>query len=269
VDYLWVYVLAQEEYNFLSRLQIREVQRMTELISDTWRDYSLKLKEMLALEGSPVAVTYSMTPAAGAETDRQAVCQALLEARSGAIINLTEESCACPGGIWHLGLGPRPSGEGDEIVKKFLVEGEKLFCSIATFHRTMALTSPPPLGLAKYVVLSPLEKAELMPDLVVFLCNPEQACRLVTLATYPDGKPPKGELAGSTCHMVIAYPLVSGEINVSLMDYTSRKSQDYKAEELFVTIPYHLMPGLMWGVERCSAGTARVEFSPELPEIAR
>jgi uncharacterized protein (DUF169 family) len=245
------------------------MQKMTELSSDTWRDYSLKLREVLVLEDSPIAVTYSMTPALGAETDRHAVCQALLKARSGAIINLTEESCACPGGVWHLGLGPRPSAEGDEIVKKFLVEGEKLFCSIATFHRAMALTLPPPLGLAKYVVLSPLEKAELMPDLVVFLCNPEQACRLVTLATYPDGKPPKGELAGSTCHMVIAYPLVSGEINVSLMDYTSRKSQDYKAEELFVTIPYHLMPGLMWSVERCSAGTARVEFLPESPEIAR
>ena len=242
---------------------------MTELSSHTWRDYSLQLKETLSLEGSPIAVTYSMTPATEAEGGCHAVCQALLKARSGAIINLSKESCACPGGIWHLGLGPRPSGERDEILKKFLVEGEKLFCSIATFHRAMTLTSPPPLGLAEYVVLSPLEKAELMPDLVVFLCNPEQACRIVTLATYPDGKPPKGELVGSTCHMVIAYPLVTGEINVSLMDYTSRKYQDYKAEELFVTIPYHMMPGLVWSIDRCGAGTAEVEFPPKLLEIFR
>lgn len=228
-----------------------------------WKDYSPRLKELLVLEGSPVAVTYSMTPAlAGAETDRYAVCQALIEARSGAVIDLTRETCACPGGVWHLGLGPRPSGKAGEVLKKFLVEGEKLFCSIATMHRTMALTSDPPVGLAEHVILSPLEKADLRPDLVVFLCNPEQACRLVTLATYPDGKPPRAEMAGSTCHMVIAYPLVTGEINVSLMDYTSRKYRGYKTHDLFVTIPFHAMPGLMWSIDRCSAGTAKVESHP-------
>jgi uncharacterized protein (DUF169 family) len=230
-----------------------------------WRDYSLRLKELLALDGSPIAVTYSMTPApAATETGRNAVCQALMKARSGAVIDLTRESSACPGGVWHLGLGPRPSGKTADVLKKFLVDGEKLFCTIATMNRTMTLTTEPPAGLAEHVILSPLEKAELMPDLVVFLCNPEQACRLVTLATYPDGKPPRAELAGSTCHMVIAYPLVTGEINVSLMDYTSRKYQGCKQDDLFVTIPFHLMAGLMWSIDRCSAGTAKVEFHPNL-----
>jgi len=108
--------------------------------------------------------------------------------------------------------------------------------------------------------LSPLEKAEIAPDLVVFLCNPEQACRLVTLATYPDGLPPKTEIVGSTCHMVIAYPLVSGELNISLLDYTSRKYQNYKPEELFVSIPYHRLPGLVGSIDVCSAGTAQVDL---------
>ena len=225
-----------------------------------WREYSTALKELLALEGSPVAVSYSMVPASGDRKGRLAACQALLEARSGAIINLNKENSSCGGGTWHLGLGPRPSGTADRNLKRFLTEGEKLFCTIATMHRTMALTTPPPVGLAEYVVLSPLEKAELMPDLVVFLCNPEQACRLITLATFPDGKPPKVEMAGSTCHMVMAYPLVTGEINVSLMDYTERRSRVHKADELYVTIPYHLMPGLMWSIDRCSAGTAGVDW---------
>jgi uncharacterized protein (DUF169 family) len=140
--------------------------------------------------------------------------------------------------------------------EEFLINGEKLFCSPASIRRTLALTAPPPLGRADHVIFSPLEKAEQMPDLVVFLCNPEQACRLVTLATYPEGKPPKLEMAGSTCHMVIAYPLVTGEINVSLLDYASRKYQDYEPGELFVTVPYDMMAGLMWSLDRCSAGTA-------------
>lgn len=232
-----------------------------------WQEYSERLKEVLGLEGSPIAVTYSMEPAAGAKQGSYMVCQALPEARGGAIINLNRESCACPGGVWHLGLGPRPSGEGDRLLKKFLVEGEKLFCSIATFHRAIALTTPPPLGLAEYVILSPLEKAEIEPDLVVFLCNAEQACRLITLATYPDGIPPKTEIAGAACHMAIAYPIVSGELNVSFLDYTARRYQNYKPDELFVSIPYHKMPGLMDSIDRCSAGTAKVDMPPGFEEL--
>jgi len=230
-----------------------------------WKKYSKRLKDLLGLEGSPIAVTYSMTPASGAQKGKRMVCRALLEARDGKIINLSKESSACPGGTWHLGLGPKPTGDQDKFLKRFLVEGEKLFCSIVTFNRMVSLTTPAPYGLAENVILSPLEKAKLEPDLVVFLCNAEQACRLITLANYRDGIPPKLEIAGSACHMAIAYPIVSGEINVSFLDYTARKWQKYRPDELFVSIPYYKMPNLMDSIDSCSAGTAEVE----LPEGVR
>ncbi len=66
--------------------------------------------------------------------------------------------------------------------------------------------------------------------------------------------------------MVIAYPLVSGELNISLLDYTSRKYQSYKPEELFVTIPYHKLPGVMESIDLCSAGAAKVDFPPGFVE---
>jgi uncharacterized protein (DUF169 family) len=221
-----------------------------------WRGYSTEIKRVLALTGSPIAVSYSMMSPAGTNGQRRSVCQALLHARSGNVVSLSKDSCNCPGGAWHLGLEPRPSDDIYMLWEEFLINGEKLFCSPASIRRTLALTTPPPLGRADHVIFSPLEKAEQMPDLVVFLCNPEQACRLVTLATYPEGRPPKLEMAGSTCHMVIAYPLVTGEMNVSLLDYASRKYQDYEPGELFVTVPYDMMAGLMWSLDRCSAGTA-------------
>jgi uncharacterized protein (DUF169 family) len=223
-----------------------------------WRSCSFEIRRVLALKGSPIAVSYSMTSPVGTNGHRRSVCQALLCSRSGDVVSLSKDSCNCPGGAWHLGLEPRPSDEIYKLWEDFLIDGERLFCSPTSIRRMMALTSPPPLGRAGHVIFSPLEKAELTPDLVVFLCNPEQACRLVTLATYPEGKPPKLEMAGSTCHMVIAYPLVTGEINVSLMDYASRRYQDYEPTELFVTIPYDLMPGLMWSLDRCGAGTVEI-----------
>ena len=134
-----------------------------------WNEHAEKLRDVLKIDGNPIAITFSMTPAEGAKEGKFWVCGALQEARDGTIINLNKENSACHGGTWHLGLGPKPAGKEDKALKKFLVEGEKLFCSIATFHRAMTLTAQPPLGLADYVVISPLGKVKIKPDLVLFL----------------------------------------------------------------------------------------------------
>ena len=232
-----------------------------------WNEYADELKAVLALEGNPIAVTFSMVPADGAEQGKHWVCSALQKAAQGAIINLNRENSACHGGTWHLGLGPKPTGEMDKALKKFLVGGEKLFCSIATFHRAMTLGAQPPLGLADHVVLSPLNKAQFKPDIVLFLCNAEQACRILSLATFNDGISPKTEMVGSACHMAITYPLVSGEINVSFLDYTARKMKKYQREELFVSVPYHRMAGIMESIPFCTAGTAKAEYPPEFRQL--
>jgi uncharacterized protein (DUF169 family) len=225
-----------------------------------WREYAGEIKEVLGLRGSPVAVTYSMGPPSKASSGKCRVCDAFLQARDGKVIDLTAKSSACPGGTWHLGLGERPKGEGDKAFKDFLVKGEKLYCSVAALYRMQYLSSTPPLGLAEHVILWPMEKAEFEPDLVLFICNAVQACRLVTLDSYDAGIPPKIEMAGSTCHQAVGYPVVTGEPNVSLMDYTSRKIQGYKADELIVSVPYHRFHGVMRSVDGCTAGRAKMEI---------
>jgi uncharacterized protein (DUF169 family) len=122
------------------------------------------------------------------------------------------------------------------------------------------LSTPPPLGLAENVIISPLEKSEIRPDLALFICNPEQASRLITLASYFDGIPPKLEVIGATCHMSIAYSIVSGQINANFIDFTSRKIKGFGKDELIVTIPYERMDNLIKAIPLCSAGTANVEY---------
>jgi len=225
-----------------------------------WAAYADEIRELLGLEGNPVAITYSMKPPSTSVGGKHRVCDALLRARDGKVIDLTASTSACAGGTWHLGLGERPRGEGDKALKEFLVNGEKLYCSIAAFHRMQTLTMVPPLGLADHVVLSPLGKAEFRPDIVLFICNAQQACRLVTLDSYDTGIPPRIEMAGSTCHQAVAYPIVSGELNVSLMDYTSRRIRGYKPEDLLVSIPYHRFLGVMRSINHCTAGRAKMEI---------
>ncbi|KPL11077.1 hypothetical protein AMJ85_04720 [candidate division BRC1 bacterium SM23_51] len=233
-----------------------------------WKEYAKEITRVLALKGSPVAVTFSMKPPTTSDSGRYRVCDAFLKARNGAIIDLTAETSVCSGGSVYLGLKEPPKGEAEEALKDFLVNGEKLFCSIGAFQRVRSLSPNPPTGLAEHVIMLPLEKAELPPDLILFICNAEQACRLVTLDGYDTGIPPRIHMAGATCSQAVAYPLVAGELNVSLMDYTSRRIPGYKADDLLVTVPYHRFHGIMRSIPRCTAGTAKMEIPEAFRRIA-
>jgi uncharacterized protein (DUF169 family) len=224
-----------------------------------WAAYADEICELLGLVGNPVAITYSMKPPSTSAGGKHRVCDAFLRARDGKVIDLTASTSTCVGGTSQLGLGERPKGEGDRALKEFLVNGEKLYCSITAFHRAQALTVAPPLGLADHVIFSPLDKAEYRPDIVLFICNAQQACRLVTLDSYDTGIPPQVEMSGATCHQAVAYPIVTGELNVSLMDYTSRRIKGYKPEDLLVSIPYHRLLGVMRSIDHCTAGRAKME----------
>ena len=224
-----------------------------------WQEYAGRLKEVLELQGSPVAVTYLMEAPSSASAKRCRVCNAMLEARSGETIDITPGSSACPGGTWYLGLGDPPKGEESKGLKEFLINGEKLFCSLATLFRHQVITSAIPKGLADHVIFAPLEKADRTPDLALFICNAEQACRLVTLHIYCTGLPPKVQMAGATCYQAVTYPLASGEMNVSLMDYTSRRIRGFKTSDLLVTVPYYKMHGIIRSIPHCTAGTAKME----------
>lgn len=229
-------------------------------MSTEWQNYAGEIRELLGLKGSPVAITYSVKPPSNSVGGEYRVCDAFLHARDGRVIDLTASTSACSGGTWHLGLGEPPKGEAYKALQEFLVNGEKLFCSIATFHRAMVLSTPPPSGLAEHIIFCPLEKAEFKPDVVLFICNAEQACRLVTLDGYETGIPPRLEMSGSTCHQAVAYPIVTGELNVSLMDYTSRRIRGYTAADLIVSVPYHRFHGVMRSIPHCTAGRAKMEI---------
>jgi hypothetical protein len=63
------------------------------------------------------------------------------------------------------------------------------------------------------------------------------------------------------------YPLVSGEINVSFLDFTARKMKKYSPDELFVSVPYHRMAGIIESIPFCTAGTAKTEYPPEFKQL--
>jgi uncharacterized protein (DUF169 family) len=219
-----------------------------------WRNYADHFVSVLELKGQPVAVTYTDKDIEPTVNKSMCVCKAILMARDGAIIRLNKTKCSCPGGRWHIGLGKKMEG-----LEKVLVKGEKLWATVAIAHQSIAEThriAPPPQGLAKNVIFVPLNHAELRPDLIIIVCNPWAASRLIYLAVY-HGIPIRPQVTGSLCWSAVTYPLVTGNFNVTMGDPTARRHYGYDPNELLVTIPYRMVASIADAMEYSTAGKGK------------
>lgn len=229
-------------------------------MQENWSEQAREITTTFSLDTKPVAIAFTNSKVdIGQETKKTWLCRALkLAANKGTRFVIDRESSGCPGGTWHCGLSEPPAAQARRGLQEFLTRGEKLTHSIVTFQRMQDLGSSPPTGLSERIYVGPMESAPLRPDIVVFVCNPEQACRLVTLDHYWDGKPIHAELTGSLCHAAIAYPVVTGNTNLTLGDWTARRMQKYASDRVFLTIPYERMANVVLAIPECSAGTAEV-----------
>jgi uncharacterized protein (DUF169 family) len=223
-----------------------------------WKKQAGRIAGVLGLSGSPVAVSFSFDRVKEPMKGKYIACKALMQARDGAKILLGKDSSGCPGSLSHLGLAPIQGGENFPHLVEYLVEGEKVVCSPAVFNRMQSLDPFPSFTIDHYTFY-PLDAADDQPDLVVFLCNPEQACRIISLHLYLTGISPRINLSGPTCYTAVTYPLMTGEINISIMDYIARQMYKFAPEELFVSVPYHHFIGIIESLDKSSAGTAKIQ----------
>jgi len=243
-----------------------------------WQAWGQRLVEVLELKLAPIAVTYAEKGPEGAQVRKCRVCGALRDVAQGAVIDLTAENSACPGGSQYLGLQAQPP-DRQATLREFLIHGEKLFSCPASIYRSMALAKVrPPFGLAPHVVFAPLPRTLLRPDVTVFICNAWQAARLINLAYYETGEPMECDPTGSLCRSAITYPLVMNRVNVTFGDVTARKMEKYAEDELLVSLPYPALRSVALSLDHCTAGTAKTEIPAamrklmaesggELPEI--
>ena len=215
-----------------------------------WQKWSERLKAELDLDTNPIAVTFAGAPAPGtpAPQGKVSVCQALKRASEGEAVTITAEACGCPGGLVSLGLGQMPP-QGRERLVDFLVKKEKVYCSRVAIYRGQQ-SVPPPLGMASHVFFSPLSSAATQPDIVVFIGKPAALHRLVNFAGYWEGGSLKTELSGPACRTGIAYPVVTGEIGLSLLDFGARRLAGFAEEHLLLSVPLHRMLGILEALDQ-------------------
>lgn len=232
-----------------------------------WQKFSLVLKDLLNLEYSPVAIGCLKEPILEFTEKRIRICKAILDAGKGGTLQLGKINNVCFGAAWHLGFQKIKDPKVINLIKKFVVEGEKLFCSYEALDNLISQLQDVPDNSDSYFTLAPMEKAEFTPQLVIFICDAQGACRLLTLVTFIDGNILKIKIGGPTCRMSIIYPLVTGEVNLSFYDYTARKICNVDKDKLLVSIPYRKIPGIIESIDKCSAGRAKIEYPAEFRQF--
>jgi uncharacterized protein (DUF169 family) len=215
-----------------------------------WQEWSDRLRKELSLDTHPIAVTFAGAAAARSHPPhgKVSVCQALKKASEGEFVTITVETCGCPGGLVSLGLGQTPAS-GRERLVDFLVNKEKVYCSRIAIHRGQQTVSPP-VGVASHIFFCPLSQADVLPDLVAFIGKSGSLHQLVGLASYWDGGSIKAELTGPACRTGIAYPAVTGEIGLSLLDFGARRLAGFAQDQLLVAVPFHRMIHVMHALDQ-------------------
>lgn len=217
---------------------------------------SARLKNVLELEGSPVAVAVVPEPPEGLRHWRRKAtpCMMIQSARKGVAFYCSSGSIVC-GGRTHLGIAESPIRD----LEDFLVRREKMFGSRAAARRMLDLTRKRAPDSGAYVAFAPLEKSVFVPDVVLFVGTPLQISRIVFLDAFETGE--IDTIHGEPlCSGVIAVPITTGKIGISFLDVACRAFGRYRPEEMVAGVPSQRLVRMVDNIERSVSGTARPKF---------
>jgi uncharacterized protein (DUF169 family) len=218
----------------------------------TYEELSSKLKSVLGLKGSPVAVKLVRTrediPAGVPEIgEKIRHCEMVQKARNGDVFYATKDKHACAGGAGALGVMETPekvlNGEFYFALGDFGSTG-------AAKRTTNAITRVDEDYVA--TMYAPLEKAGFKPDVVVILGNPKQMLKLAKANIHALGGRNFADFSGiqSICADAVAEVYMTGDVNFTLGCNGSRKNAKISDDEMIAGIPAEKVQMLVEAVEK-------------------
>ncbi len=195
------------------------------------------LKEILDLEGSPVAVTLSREMPEGIKKIEEARrhCQYIQQARlKGEAFYATLEEETCKGGAAVMGMAPLPPNVEDGSYYYKLGQFKTRNAARRTIQQV-----PQVLGGIKAILYAPLEKAGFQPDAIVVVCKPKATMLLTQAALYKNGGRIHTSFSGkqSLCADAVASPYQTGEISMTIGCSGSRRHAGIEDEAVIIGIP--------------------------------
>ncbi|MFH0968326.1 MAG: DUF169 domain-containing protein [Methanobacteriota archaeon] len=204
------------------------------------------MKELLHLDGSPVAVKFITSvdhlPEGVANLGETiSHCQMVNRARKdGGIFYATKENHACMGGSWSMGLREiTPTLKSGEFYYKL---GK--YDSWPSCKRTIDKIPHVESGATYATAYAPLEKTPFDPTIVLIVTTPKVMLKLAQSSLYLLGGRISCNFAGiqSVCADASAQVYLTGAVNFSLGCDGSRKYSGIQESEMVMGIPAEMLP---------------------------
>lgn len=197
------------------------------------------LVERLRVKRQPVAVTYCYDdPPAGYEPVDVVACAIVRLAEEGRRVYVNQAHHDCWVGQYHLGLLDDPD--------PFITNGEYLTMAQGFFTEQGARCNKQqsyslPKDAIKALAAAPLHQVpEGTPvDLLICICNAQQAMQIAGAASVREGTFPHGELGPSACSSIFAAPWYKKNSVFALGDGGGRAFNRLATGEMFISIPRH------------------------------
>jgi uncharacterized protein (DUF169 family) len=197
------------------------------------------------------------------ETPIPSFCFGIMAAFKGKSVLLGRSDVQCPMGLTVMGFRKESfkTGKHKQGVQIGVFGNEE--ASQNYFSKGISL----PAGQTKGVAMSPLEKAVMGVDVVLFKVNSEQAMWLFAANQYLTGE--RNDFSIGTgfqgvCGDVIVYPLLHKKVNMTVNGVGDRISAAMGKNELFVGVPASLIKKIASNLtEICQKPIFKVIHSPK------
>lgn len=195
------------------------------------------LVDRLRVKRQPVAITYCYGELpAGYEPINHVACALVRLAEEGRCVYVDAQHHDCWVGQYHLGLNPEPG--------EFITKGEYLTMAQGFFTEEGARCNKEqsyslPAGTITALAAAPLDQvpAGTNADLLICICNAQQAMQIAGAASTRIGTFPHGELGASACSSIFAAPWHMKNSVFALGDGGGRHFNKLATGEMFVSIP--------------------------------
>ncbi len=216
------------------------------------------LMALLRLKRQPVGVKLAHTKEEYDAVDARELkapleyCVSVRSAGLGHSIKFTKENSRCVGSTRALGF-EKPSQEfcnGKEGCALGLFVDPKI---AEETNEQVKIISEQPYG----VIVRPLRDFETDPDVVIVVGRAREMMRLIQGYTCTYGLQPRVRLSGNQalCIECTATPILTGEMNLSLMCSGTRHLAQWGDDEIGMGIPYERYAGTVQGVWDTVNGT--------------
>lgn len=210
-------------------------------------EYAEKLKSILGLRYEPVAVRLvreNEPDPVGYEVPEKQLshCQSVMAAKAGKSYYLPSDMHGCNNGASSLGMKEKSEkiASGEFYYDFGMHDTQEAAAAMVATRAELPFKT-------KGSIVTPLAKADFVPDSVIIVDVPEVIYWFVPLKTHKEGGRANFTTApfNAVCGDVTAFPIIHNDVNVSIGCYGCRRRSDIKRDEMIVGFPGGMLPDIV------------------------